>query len=121
MTIGVGLDLCEIGRMEKLVAQDSFLARFFTEEERTYIRSRGKGAAASMAGIFAAKEAFAKALGTGITFDLKEAEVTHGETGTPEYRLSGRAAELGKGSRFFLSISHDGGMAGAVCVRDDGR
>ena len=118
MTTGAGFDLCEISRMEKLLENDRFLERFFTAEEIAYIRSRGRNAAASMAGIFAAKEAFAKALGTGIAFELKEVGVIHSETGAPEYRLSGKAAELGKGNRFFLSISHDGGMAGAVCVRE---
>lgn len=121
MTIGVGLDICEIGRMAKMLEKETFLQRYFTEEEIAYIHSRGQNAAATLAGIFAAKEAAAKALGTGIAFDLKDVSVVHSEAGMPQYRLSGKAAELGNGCHFFLSISHDGGIAGAVCIRDDGK
>ena len=118
MIKGLGLDLCEISRMEEKLADERFLNRFFTADEVSYIRSKGKCAAQTLAGIFAAKEAFAKALGTGITFDLKEISVRHDEAGKPGYTLSGRAEQLGKGDRFLLSVSHDGGVAAAVCVRE---
>ena len=55
MIAGVGLDLCEISRMEKLLSDGRFLARFFAVEEQGYIQSKGKGAAQTMAGIYAAK------------------------------------------------------------------
>ena len=119
MILGVGIDLCEVGRMEKLVEDGRFMKRYFTEAENEYVLGRGRKAAETMAGIFAAKEAFAKAMGTGITFELKEAEVVHDERGCPGYRLSGRAAEVAAGSRFGLSSSHDGGVAGAVCIREE--
>ena len=115
---GLGFDLCEVARMEKKAGDDRFLGRFFTEGEAAYVRSRGARAAESLAGIFAAKEAFAKAMGTGIAFDLREVEVRHGEKGEPLYALTGKAAEMAGGDRFLLSISHDGGMAGAVCLRE---
>lgn len=115
---GLGFDLCEVARMEKKAGDDRFLRRFFTESEAAYVRSRGARAAESLAGIFAAKEAFAKAMGTGIAFDLREVEVRHGEQGEPLYALTGKAAEMAGGDRFLLSISHDGGMAGAVCLRE---
>ena len=118
MIRGLGLDLCEIARMEKLVGKEQFLNRYFNEEEIDYIRTKGKNAAQTMAGIFAAKEAFSKALGTGITFDLKEIRVLHDEAGRPAYLLSGKAEKLGEGDRFWLSITHDGGIAAAVCVRE---
>ena len=118
MIRGVGLDVCEIGRMERLAGDERFLARFFTEEEREWLRGKGKGAAQSLAGIFAAKEAFAKALGCGIVFDLRECEIWHDGQGCPAYRLKGQAAEMAGEDRFFLSISHDGGVAAAVCVRE---
>ena len=119
MVTGLGLDLCEIARMEKLVEEERFLKRYFNEGEIGYIRSKGKGAAQTMAGIFAAKEAFAKALGTGISFELKEISIFHDEAGQPSYSLSGKAEKQGEGKRFFLSITHDGGIAAAVCVRED--
>ena len=119
MVKGLGLDLCEIARMEKLIEDERFLKRYFNEGEIGYIRTKGKSAAQTMAGIYAAKEALAKALGTGITFDLKEISIFHDEAGQPGYSLSGKAEKLGEGDRFFLSISHDGGMAAAVCIRED--
>ena len=113
---GIGLDLCEIARMEKLLQDERFLKRFFTESEIDYVRQRGCGAAQSLAGLFAAKEAFGKAIGTGISFDLRELEICHDPNGRPEYTLRGALAERYRGERFLLSISHDGGIAGAVCL-----
>lgn len=119
MVKGLGLDLCEISRMEKLLEDERFLNRYFNEGEIGYIRSKGKSAAQTMAGIYAAKEALSKALGTGIAFELKEISIFHDEAGMPGYSLSGKAEKLGAGDRFWLSISHDGGIAAAVCVRED--
>lgn len=119
MVKGLGMDLCEISRMEKLIADDHFMNRYFSEGEIAYIRTKGKGSAQTLAGIYAAKEALAKALGTGIAFDLKEISIFHNEAGQPAYSLSGKAEKLGEGDRFFLSITHDGGIAAAVCVRED--
>ena len=118
MISGLGLDLCEISRFDKLMTDERFMNRYFNEGEIHYIRSKGKNAAQTMAGIFAAKEAFSKALGTGITFDLREISVFHDEAGQPGYSLSGNTEKIGKGDRFFLSITHDGGIAAAVCVRE---
>ena len=119
MIKGLGLDLCEIARMEKQAGNERFLNRYFNEGEISYIRTKGKNAAQTMAGIYAAKEALSKALGTGITFDLKEISIYHDEAGMPAYSLSGKAEKLGEGDRFRLSITHDGGIAAAVCVRED--
>ena len=119
MVKGLGLDLCEIARMKKLIEDDRFLHRFFNEGEIGYIRSRGKNSAQTFAGIFAAKEALCKALGTGLSFELKDISIIHDEAGMPGYSLSGKAEELGAGDSFLLSITHDGGIAAAVCVRED--
>ena len=119
MIKGLGLDLCGISRMEKLLGDERFLNRYFGEDEIAYIRSKGKNAAQTMAGIYAAKEAFSKALGTGIAFELKEIRICHDAAGKPGYILSGKAEELGQGDSFLLSVSHDAGMAAAVCVRED--
>ncbi len=118
MCRGIGLDVCEIARMEKMAEDSRFLERYFTAEETGYIRSKGKNAGQTMAGIFAAKEAVTKALGTGIAFDLKEISILHDEAGMPFCSLSGRAKELGGKDNFFLSISHDGGIAAAACFRE---
>ena len=118
MCTGLGLDLCEISRMEQLIADDHFLNRFFTLGEITYIRGKGRVGAQSMAGIFAAKEALGKALGIGITYELREAEVLHSPEGRPYYVFHGALKETTGKDRFLLSITHDGGMAAAVCLRE---
>ena len=118
MVFGIGLDICEIARMENNLQNDHFLARFFTEAEVSYIRSRGAAAAQTLAGLFASREALGKSLGGGIDFDLKEAEIRHDSAGRPYYYLTGRLAERTAGDRFWLSITHDGGIAAAVCIRE---
>ena len=116
MCNGIGIDLCEISRMEKLMADDRFMNRWFTPDEIRYVLAKGKGAAQTLAGLYAAREALAKALGSGIDFDLKEAEILHTQTGTPYFRLNGRLAERVSGNRILLSITHDAGVAAAVCI-----
>ncbi len=116
MCKGLGLDLCEVSRMEKHLQNDRFLSRFFTQNEIKYIRSRGAAAAETLAGLFAAREALGKALGDGISFELKEAEVCHTENGAPYFRLSGKLKERIGNHRLYLSISHDGGIAAAICL-----
>ena len=120
--IGIGIDLCEISRMEKILLEDGlFLKRYFTSAERDFIRKRENAAAQSMAAIFAAKEAFLKALslGIGAGLALPDISVGHRANGQPYYILEGAAAErmasLG-GTRAHLSLSHEGGMAVAVAV-----
>ena len=115
---GLGIDLCEVGRIEReLKRGDAFLRRFFTNSERAYIASRGQMGAQSAAAMFAAKEAFLKAVGGGIALD--EIAVEHLPGGAPVYRLTGAAqARLGElgAERAFLSLTHEAGMAAAVCV-----
>ena len=113
---GVGLDLCEISRMEKDDVRARLLRRCFTEAESAYIVSRGASAAQTMAGVWAAKEAALKALGVGLALPMTDIEVLHTPTGQPCYHMMGKAAELADGGRFHLSITHEGSMAAAVCV-----
>ena len=122
MVRGLGIDLCEISRMEAAIAKNErFLERWYTLKEREYIRERGKAGAQSAAAMFAAKEAFLKAAGTGIGrgIELSEIAVHHNEMGAPQYVLTGgaetRMREM-NAQRAWLSISHEGGMAAAVCV-----
>lgn len=110
---GIGLDLCQVDRMREHL-EDRFMARYFTEAEAAYVRSRGAQAAESMAGIWAAKEAVLKALGTGIAFPLQDIEIGHSEAGQPTVRLHGQAGSFG--GSFLLSITHEGGMAAAVAM-----
>ncbi len=120
MIRGIGLDLCEIRRMEEAISHPRFFSRVFSAEEQEYIRSKGKQSGQTAAGLYAAKEAFLKAAGTGITsLDLCEIRVSHDGRGAPFYFLGEKErkllAVLGADSAF-LSITHDGGNAAAVCV-----
>jgi len=117
--LGIGLDLCEVGRMEEALCDARFLGKYFAPEEQAYIQQRGKGAARSLAGHFAAKEAGLKALGCGIVVPLREIYVTHDEKGAPRLVLEGKALARMKalsGTTMHLSITHTDGMAAAVAV-----
>ncbi len=111
---GIGLDLCAIPRMQALLDSGRPLRRLFTAEEEAYIRSRGAAAAQSMAGLFAAKEAALKALGTGLTLPLTDVVITHSALGQPQVTLQGQAAEAG--GTMLVSITHEGDMAAATAI-----
>ena len=120
MIRGIGLDLCEIRRMEDAITHPRFLSRVFSPEEQEYIRSKGKTSGQTAAGLYAAKEAFLKAAGTGIThLNLCEIRVSHDEKGAPFYlpgeEMKKQLSALQADSAF-LSITHEGGMAAALCV-----
>ena len=96
MIVGIGSDLCDIGRVEKTLARygKRFTARCFTETEQR--RSDRRAArAASYAKQFAAKEACAKALGTGLRRGVfwRDMGVVNLPSGQPTMRLTGGAAE----------------------------
>ena len=81
---------------------------------------RARRRLSSAAANFAAKEAFLKAAGTGLSgpFALCEIEAIRLESGAPAYRFSGKTAEWvqARGLAARLSLSHEGGMALAFCV-----
>ncbi|MBR6187183.1 MAG: holo-ACP synthase [Clostridia bacterium] len=114
--------MCEISRMEKLLENNRFLMRYFSDEEQQYILEKGKTGAQTMAGIFAAKEALIKALGCGITGgELNHITIAHDAYGAPHYSLMGefaRFAEDQRVSSFSLSITHEAGIAAAVCIAE---
>ena len=116
--LSVGVDLVEVRRIADLLADygERFGRRVFTERERAGCH----GHAESLAARWAAKEAAAKALGTGFgPVGFTDIEVVEDEAGCPHLHLHGRAAELAaeRGlSRWAVSLSHDGGMAIAFVV-----
>ena len=119
MIIGLGNDIIEIGRVRKAVAKKFFRDKVFTEIEQKYCESRGKNSAASYAARFAAKEAFFKALGTGIILPLTDVEIINDEHGAPKINLRGRATTLAeeKGvGKISLSLSHAHDFATAICI-----
>ncbi|MDD4080695.1 MAG: holo-ACP synthase [Eubacteriales bacterium] len=120
MIVGLGIDLCAIERMEKLLQSDAFLNRYFALEEARYIRGQGAMAAASLAGCFAAKEAFVKALGEGFReIPLSDIVILHTSKGAPRYAVTGIAKEALADRNVrtsHLSITHERDIAAAVCV-----
>ncbi len=113
----VGIDLVYVPRIAALLKKGPFLQRFFTQGEIAYFEKRNSPSV--VAGNFAAKEAFSKALGTGIRdFSLKDVEVLRDELGKPIIHLHGT---LEKRQFRFLqcSISHDGDYATAVVVMEE--
>ena len=110
----VGVDLVEISRIERSIRNPRFVDRVFGAQEQKRLHR-----AESYAAAFAAKEAFAKALGTGVCgFGLAEVEVLEDALGAPYLHLSGRARKLAedRGLCFALSLTHTGGMAAAVVI-----
>ena len=113
-----GIDMIEIERVEKSLQSPAFLNGVFGAKEQAEWKARG-GRAESAAGAFAAKEAFAKAMGTGIRgFSLTEVEVLHDALGAPYFHFSGKAKELvrRKNLAFALSITHTKTMAAAYVI-----
>lgn len=127
-TAGVGVDMLEIERMERVLRRrPRFAQRVFTEEERAYCEKSARPAE-HYAARFAAREAVLKALGTGFSggIGLRDVSVSRDESGRPRVVLAGRAAEVARerGVReIALSISHtrDVAVANAIAVTDDVR
>ena len=122
MIVGTGIDLVEIDRIKHSVERfgERFLDRIYTAAEKAYCLGK-KNAAESLAARFAAKEAGAKALGTGISRGVNwlEIEVVREPSGRPAIAFHGRARERAKrlGIRSAaLSITHTGTLAMASVI-----
>ena len=119
MILGIGTDIIEIERIRQAVSREHFRRRVFTETEQNYCESRGAQSAASYAARFAAKEAFFKALGTGIVTNLTEVEIQNLSDGQPKIFLYGSANILAVErfvSKIFVSLSHSREYATAVVL-----
>ena len=122
MIAGIGTDIAAIERFQRFVDENNcaLFQRVFTEKERSVCSAR-RNSAPCYAARFAAKEAFLKALGTGLADGLswQNMEVVKDEHGKPDLLLTGRALELfreRKLTNVFLSISHDGGCDIAMVI-----
>lgn len=119
--VGLGVDLAQITRFRTFVESGSpVLKRIFCPDERDYALTRHDPAQA-LAARFAAKEAFFKALGTGMRDGLswQQVCVRRDELGCPSLALSGRAADMvtQRGvQRVLLSYSHEGDYAVATVI-----
>lgn len=125
MIAGIGIDLCEIRRIAHAIEGERFLMRVYTAAERERIRSAAPSRRDEIAaGLFAAKEAVAKALGTGFSgFGFSDIEIIPDSAGQPACALYGGAARrfsaIG-GARVLLSITHERGMAAATAIIEGG-
>jgi holo-[acyl-carrier protein] synthase len=127
MIIGSGIDLAEIGRIQQSIDRygHRFLDRIYTAGEQAYCLRKRKSAE-SFAARFAAKEAGAKALGTGISRGVtwREIEVVREPGGRPAILFHGRAAQLAARlgvAHIALSITHTADLAMASVLVEDGK
>jgi holo-[acyl-carrier protein] synthase len=125
MLIGTGIDVVEIERIAYSIERygERFLRRIFTVGEIDYCRRR-KNSAESFAARFAAKEAGAKALGTGIQHGVTwaELEVRREPGRRPTLHFSGRALEIAdrlRVKRVSLSLAHGKSVAIATVMLED--
>lgn len=115
----VGIDTVEIKRIDALINnKERFLERVFSlKEQDEFIIRNNK--TEHIAAAFCAKEAFSKALGTGIVgFNLNEVSLLHKENGKPYLEFSGKALEIvnESGLSFDISITHTDSIATAIVI-----
>jgi len=112
--VGIGVDIVENSRIRKSIHNNSFLNRIFTDEEIS-ISKNMKNKASYFAKRFAAKEAFAKSLGTGFTngLNFKDISIINDKLGKPSFFITKKIKNMIKKKfnvnsfNFFLSISDE--------------
>ncbi|MGL5417572.1 MAG: holo-ACP synthase [Clostridium sp.] len=119
MIYGIGNDIIEIARIKKAIERTSiFLTKVFTDKELEYFESK-KMRAETIAGNFASKEAFSKALGTGFRgIELKDIEILRDKLGKPYIQVRKEILEkfeLEK-SQIYVTISHNKTSAIATVI-----
>lgn len=114
MIIGTGIDIIELDRIARLIEKDHFPEKVFSKEETESCRSEGfegQRLVSRYAGLFAAKEAVMKALGTGWTGGVTwvDISISHTDKGRPMVALSGKTLEVAESmgvKKVHVSISH---------------
>jgi holo-[acyl-carrier protein] synthase len=123
MITGIGIDIVQIKRMDRWLADAKLLRRFFHPDEIEFAMSEGKSASQALAARFAAKEAFGKALGTGLAnLKLAEIMVMKENNGKPELKLMGSARtalEKSGAGKAHISLSHERENALAMVVLEE--
>lgn len=123
MIRGIGIDITEIKKIAKTVESQAFQQKVFTPAELAAC-SGIKNRLECLAGKFAAKEAFMKALGAGIQQEVwfTQIQVLNDESGKPVIHVNGEARkrlEESQAQQIHVSISHSGGLAVAVVILDE--
>ena len=117
----VGIDLVEINRIKNAMKNPRFCLRVLGPSEYSQLEMRGFPVQ-SVAARFCAKEAFSKALGTGLRgFSMNEVELLRAPNGQPYLHLSGNAVKIAEERRitFSVSITHTREYAAAVVIGEE--
>jgi len=112
MLKGIGIDIIEIDRVKEAIEKhgEAFLSKIFTEKELKYCRGLKSFKFPELAVRFAAKEAYSKAIGTGIAgIGWKKVEVVNDKRGKPELMIKGK-----KSTKVHISLSHSRDQAIAI-------
>ena len=120
MIVGIGNDIIEIERIEKAISKEGFKDKIYTQRELENIKKRGNRAE-TYAGVFSAKEAISKAIGTGVReFSLTDLEILNDDLGKPYVVVSEKLDKIIKSKKenyqIEISISHSKKYATAVAV-----
>ncbi|MPN16774.1 Holo-[acyl-carrier-protein] synthase [bioreactor metagenome] len=119
MIAGLGTDIERVERVRRIGAKTKFLKRFFTDDEVNNAVVQGDTDYRRITGLFCAKEAFFKSLGTGIRgFALSDAEVSHDALGKPFFIYHRQLAEhmIKNELQALLSISHTNDYAVSTVI-----
>ena len=120
MIFGIGIDIVEIRELDKGLQEPGFQTRVFTAAEVDAVE-RFRNKSEHLAGKFAAKEAFMKAIGAGLQqgMSFTHVEVLSDDSGKPYLNLNGEAEKRFRergAQHIHVSISHSGGLAVAVVI-----
>ena len=120
MILGIGNDIIEIERIEKAILKEGFKNKVYTQRELENIRKRGNRTE-TYAGIFSAKEAISKAIGTGVReFSLTDLEILNDDLGKPYVVISEKLDKILKAKKedyqIEISISHSKKYAIAMAI-----
>lgn len=120
MIVGIGNDIIEIERIEKAISKEGFKAKVFTQREIENIVKRGNRTE-TYAGIFSAKEAISKAIGTGVReFSLTDLEILNDDLGKPYVIVSDKLNKIiqrkKENYQIEIAISHSKKYATAMAI-----
>ena len=120
MILGIGNDIIEIERIEKAILKEGFKNKVYTQKELENIEKRGNRTE-TYAGIFSAKEAISKAIGTGVReFSLTDLEILNDDLGKPYVVVSEKLNKILKNKKedyqIEISISHSKKYATAMAI-----
>ena len=120
MIVGIGNDIIEIERIEKAISKEGFKNKIYSQRELENIEKRGNRTE-TYAGIFSAKEAISKAIGTGVReFSLTDLEILNDDLGKPYVAVSEKLDKIIKDKKedyqIEISISHSKKYAIAMAI-----